>query len=264
MLAEFVADSIAVIDSMPDRLSRSQSARCANGGLFPFREDNGAWISDLRWSVGRSKPFVAQSLALRGLFWSPVRRQACAQPLRPFLERPKRTRRSGTEAQAINRNCQIPLIPTGRLRAEPAYLARLLSTFALSGCAIFSPDGEMTVVVNVAGLRRSLTIDAAVQIALLNNRGLHNDLALAESVLGQESLQPNPTFSIAGLVGDGGLEAERQVVGNILASPHRIRHFGPRSRQILPTNTTAPRRRRCGSQQRGRTFAPSSPTNWWN
>jgi len=69
-------------------------------------------------------------------------------------------------------------------------------------------------------LRRSLTVDAAVQIALLNNRGLqasYNELALAEADLVQESLPPNPTFSIFRIAGNGALEAERQIVGNILA-----------------------------------------------
>lgn len=129
---------------------------------------------------------------------------------------------------------------------NPAVVAALLSTLALSGCGTFSPDGGMTVVANVAGetikkdvvsirteddadwaksavqdlLRRSLTVDAAVQIALLNNRGLqasYNELALAEADLVQESLPPNPTFSIFRIAGNGALEAERQVVGNILA-----------------------------------------------
>jgi outer membrane protein TolC len=69
-------------------------------------------------------------------------------------------------------------------------------------------------------LRRSLTVDAAVQIALLSNRGLqasYNELALAEADMVQESLPPNPTFSIFRIAGDGALEAERQIVGNILA-----------------------------------------------
>src|SRR5229473_3541856 len=93
----------------------------------------------------------------------------------------------------------VPIQPAvSRLRLKPAYLAALLSTLALSGCATFSPDGGMTVVANVAGetiekdvvsirteddaerangavqdlLRRSLTVDTAVQVALLNNRGL--------------------------------------------------------------------------------------------
>ena len=134
----------------------------------------------------------------------------------------------------------------GRLRSKSKRTIVLLSALLLSGCATFSPDGGMNVVAKVAGetinkdvasirteddaegakgivqglLRRSLTVDAAVQIALLNNRGLqasYNELALAEADLVQESLPPNPTFSIFRIAGNGALEAERQVVGNILA-----------------------------------------------
>jgi hypothetical protein len=65
-----------------------------------------------------------------------------------------------------------------------------------------------------------LTVDAAVQVALLNNKGLqaaYNELALAEAELVQESLPPNPVFSISDISGDGASEIERQVVGDILA-----------------------------------------------
>jgi outer membrane protein TolC len=69
-------------------------------------------------------------------------------------------------------------------------------------------------------MRRSMTVDTAVQIALLNNRDLqasYNELALAEADMVQESLPPNPTFSTFRIAGNGALEAEGQVVGNILA-----------------------------------------------
>src|SRR5216683_5230301 len=69
-------------------------------------------------------------------------------------------------------------------------------------------------------LLRPLTVDTAVQMALLNNRGLqasYNELALAEAELVGESLPPNPTFSISRIAGDGAMEIERQVVGDILA-----------------------------------------------
>jgi outer membrane protein TolC len=131
-----------------------------------------------------------------------------------------------------------------RLRAR--HLAALLAALLLSGCATFSQDGGMTVVADVAGetikkdvmsirtskdaeraqqavrrlLRQTLTVDSAVQVALLSNRGLQasfNELALAEANMVQESLPPNPTFSIFRIAGDSALEAERQVVGNILA-----------------------------------------------
>lgn len=133
-----------------------------------------------------------------------------------------------------------------RFQSMPRRLVMLFSAFALSGCASFSPDGGMSVVANVAGetirkdviairttddalrarsvvvglLRRTLSVDTAVQIALLNNRGLqaaYNELALAETDLIAESLPPNPTFSISRIAGNGGLEIERQVVGDILA-----------------------------------------------
>ncbi|CAN7643332.1 TolC family protein [Bradyrhizobium sp. LjRoot220] len=117
---------------------------------------------------------------------------------------------------------------------------------ALSGCASFSPDRGMNVVAAVASetinkdvvsirtaddadrargavqglLRRALTVDTAVQVALLNNRGLqaaYNELALAEAEFVEESLPPNPTFAISRITGNGGYEIERQVVGDILA-----------------------------------------------
>jgi outer membrane protein TolC len=116
----------------------------------------------------------------------------------------------------------------------------------LSGCASFSPDGGMSVVATVASetinkdvvsirtvddaerarntvqhlLRRALTVDTAVQIALLNNRGLqaaYNELALAEADLVEQSLPPNPTFAISRIAGNGAVEIERQIVGDILA-----------------------------------------------
>ncbi len=146
----------------------------------------------------------------------------------------------------MHRNFDIVRDAASRFWFRPAYATTLLSAFLLSGCATFSPDGGMTVVANVAGetvkkdvvsirtaddaeraqnivrglLRRGLTSDTAVQIALLNNRGLqasYNELALAEADLVGASLPPNPTFSISRISGDGALEIERQVVGDILA-----------------------------------------------
>ncbi len=122
----------------------------------------------------------------------------------------------------------------------------VLVSVLLSGCASFSPDGGMKVVADVTGevlkkdviavrtpddtqwahdavrslLRPTLTADSAVQVALLNNKGLqaaYNELALAEADMVQESLPPNPTFSISRITGDGASEIERQVVGDILA-----------------------------------------------
>ncbi|ABE64975.1 outer membrane efflux protein (plasmid) [Nitrobacter hamburgensis X14] len=122
----------------------------------------------------------------------------------------------------------------------------LAISLVLSGCATFSPDQGMGVVADIADgtikkdviairsvddarqaddnvkrlLHRTLTVDTAVQVALLNNRGLqasYNELALAEADRIQESLPPNPTFSVSRISGNGATEIERQVVGDILA-----------------------------------------------
>ena len=120
------------------------------------------------------------------------------------------------------------------------------SALALSGCAAFSPDSGISVVADATSesigkqvafvrtaddaeqargtvrqlLARSLSADAAVQVALLSNKGLqaaYNELALAETDLIEQSLPPNPTFSISRISGNGASEIERQVVGDILA-----------------------------------------------
>lgn len=131
-------------------------------------------------------------------------------------------------------------------RSRTSHVAALLSALALSGCATFSPDNGMSVVAGVASatikkdviavrdneqagwardatqqlLRRPLTVDTAVQVALLNNKGLqaaYNELALAEADMVEQSLPPNPTFSLSRIAGGGAVEIERQVVGDILA-----------------------------------------------
>ena len=69
-------------------------------------------------------------------------------------------------------------------------------------------------------LRRRLTADAAVQIALLNNRGLqaaYNELGLAEAAMVEASLPPSPTVSVQRLAGSAEVEIERRIVGDILA-----------------------------------------------
>jgi outer membrane protein TolC len=68
--------------------------------------------------------------------------------------------------------------------------------------------------------KRVLTADAAVQIALLNNRGLqaaYNELGIAEAVRVQASLPPNPTFTIERLAGPVEIEIEKRIVANILS-----------------------------------------------
>jgi outer membrane protein TolC len=122
----------------------------------------------------------------------------------------------------------------------------LIASLSLAGCAAFSPDGGMSVVADTAGrdmtkqvaairtpddaaaaretvarlLRKPLSADAAVQIALLNNRSLqaaYNELGIAEARMVAASLPPNPTVSISRLAGGGVVELEGKLVGDILA-----------------------------------------------
>jgi outer membrane protein TolC len=117
---------------------------------------------------------------------------------------------------------------------------------SVAGCAGFSPDGGMDAVRGIAGstlnkdvvalrtgddaavaraaidrlLKRPLTADAAVQIALLNNRGLqsaYDELALAEARMVEGSLPPNPTVSVLSIAGSAETEIERTIVADVLA-----------------------------------------------
>jgi outer membrane protein TolC len=69
-------------------------------------------------------------------------------------------------------------------------------------------------------LSRSLTANSAVQIALLNNRGLQAafyELGVSEAQMVEASLPPSPTLSISRMVVTGAvLEIERQFLQNIL------------------------------------------------
>jgi outer membrane protein TolC len=131
-------------------------------------------------------------------------------------------------------------------RAAIRAATTLAGTFLLAGCASFSPDGGMAPVATFADvtlgkdvavlrtdadmqaargaierlLKRPLTADAAVQIALLNNRGLqaaYNELGLAEAGMVGASLPPNPTIALSRMGGAGEIEIERRIVANILS-----------------------------------------------
>lgn len=124
--------------------------------------------------------------------------------------------------------------------------AVVAAMLGLAGCASFSPDGGMSLVQDVAHaelgkrvaatrtpeeaeassaevkalLARPLTADTAVQIALLNNRGLqaeYNALGLAEAAKVQGSLPPNPTLVVERMSSSLELEIEKRIVANILA-----------------------------------------------
>ncbi|CEJ88110.1 Putative Outer membrane efflux protein; putative copper resistance protein B [Hyphomicrobium sp. GJ21] len=115
----------------------------------------------------------------------------------------------------------------------------------LGGCAHLSKDGGMTLVADQTGaligqpalkirdeadaaqararvkalLAVPLTPNAAVEIALLNNRALqaaYNDLGVSETEMVETILPPAPSFSFVHLTG-AELEIERQVTQNILA-----------------------------------------------
>ena len=119
-------------------------------------------------------------------------------------------------------------------------------TLTLSGCVGFSPDGGLAPAVNVASarlgkniikvdtaaeaesaqarvrylLKRPLSVDRAVQIALLSNRNLQasfHDLGVSEAAFVKASLPPDPQFSFNQLAGMGDFEVVHQIVVNLYA-----------------------------------------------
>jgi len=121
----------------------------------------------------------------------------------------------------------------------------LFALVLLAGCATFSEDGGFDVVQSVAKerlgreakwlrteaeadaaraqvqalLAKPLSPEDAVQIALLNNRGLqaaYADLGIAEADLVQAGRIANPSFGYANLRGDGDLKIDRVLSFNIM------------------------------------------------
>lgn len=115
----------------------------------------------------------------------------------------------------------------------------------LAGCASFSPDGGFDSVGQLAQdragvtpvwqrtekqsddartrskelLAQPLTSESAVELAILNNRGLQasfQELGIAESELVRAGRLSNPSFSFSRLSGGGTVEIERAVGFNIL------------------------------------------------
>jgi hypothetical protein len=122
----------------------------------------------------------------------------------------------------------------------------IAAQLSLAACASFSPDGGMSIVQETAAvelgkdvvketsafeaalvgdrvrelLGRSLTADAAVQIALLNNQGLqasYNELGISEAQYVQASLPPNPTVFLQKTVAPNSLGFTEAVTGNLFA-----------------------------------------------
>ena len=119
-------------------------------------------------------------------------------------------------------------------------------TVLLTSCKTFSPDGGMDVVAAISDrdlkkdvlavrseddaatarshvarlLKRPLTADAAVQIALLNNRGLqagYNELGIFEARMIAATLPPNPRATITHVASGTLGEFEAAAVADILA-----------------------------------------------
>lgn len=141
--------------------------------------------------------------------------------------------------------------------------AAMAAATSLAGCANFSHDGGLSVAAGIAAqelekdtvairtpedalsararveqlLKRPLTAHTAVQIALLNNRGLqaaYNELGIAEAAKVQATLPPNPAFSFSRLAGSLESEIEGTIAADILALatlPARAEIAGDRFRQ---------------------------------
>jgi outer membrane protein TolC len=131
----------------------------------------------------------------------------------------------------------------------------VLGALALIGCATLSPDGGFATVQSIAKdrtgqetrwarndadfdaikvrvgeiLAHPLSVDDAVQIALINNRGLqamYAEVGIGETELVQASWPRNPGFSFSHLQGGGDKEIERSFtleVVSLLTIPLRTR-----------------------------------------
>jgi outer membrane protein TolC len=140
-------------------------------------------------------------------------------------------------------------VNTAGLAAAPTVARAMAATggaLLLAACQTFSPDGgiapvaaathrelghEVTVIRSAPDaeaasaavrrlLKRPLTADAAVRVALLNNRALqaaYNELGIAEAIMVGASLPPNPAVSLSRISGTGELEIERRIIADILA-----------------------------------------------
>ena len=123
-------------------------------------------------------------------------------------------------------------------------VALLIATTAFGGCASFSPDGGFAGVEKTTRdrlgkdvqwarsdsdqdgidkrvselLSKPLTVDDAVQVALLNNRGLQasfEDLGITEAEVVQAGRLPNPGFSFGRLTKGDEIERERGLHFNL-------------------------------------------------
>jgi outer membrane protein TolC len=149
--------------------------------------------------------------------------------------------------------------------------AVVLVAALLAGCATFSADGGFGVVEQAAQQRlgkdlqlsrsaadqtaiegrvarlllRPLSVDDAVQLALLNNRGLQaslQELGIGEAELVQAGRLPNPGFSFSRLTRGGEIELERGLhfdLARLLLLPQMQQLEGRRFAQTQGSVTTA-------------------------
>ncbi len=155
----------------------------------------------------------------------------------------------------------------------------------------FSPDGGLSVAAAVADqelrkdivavrseedasaaqarvrhlLARTLSAETAVQIALLNNRGLqaaYNELGIAEAVRVRQSLPPNPQISVVRVVGRrrGGTRTPDRRQHSSACDPAGA--HGDRRRRFRQAQLTAALET-CGwpTARARRSTAPSPPTS---
>ncbi len=123
--------------------------------------------------------------------------------------------------------------------------AALLAILA-AGCASFSPDGGMDAVGGIASaelgqdaikigdegtaaearnrtsrlLKSTLSAEMAVQVALLNNKGLqaaYNELGISEARFVAATLPPSPRLSVTPVVGASFLEIDASVTAGVIA-----------------------------------------------
>jgi outer membrane protein TolC len=140
----------------------------------------------------------------------------------------------------------MPFAEQNRVARRPRWqvLAVLAAAAALGGCASFSPDGGFAPVEQSARdrlgkdlqwarsdadrdlidqrvrelLAKPLSVDDAVQVALLNNRGLqamYQELGIAEADLVQAARLPNPGIAFARKTQGSEVEIERLLVFNL-------------------------------------------------
>ena len=141
-----------------------------------------------------------------------------------------------------------PSAPTPQFTMATLHRGVILASLSafLGGCATLTPDGGIGLVQSAvqtelskevgklnteeqasdarsrvsSNLKKPLTADAAVQLALLNNRGLQaafNELGIADAQRLSASLPPNPRFSITRTTAPLSLEIERQIMASIYA-----------------------------------------------